>query len=153
MKKTIKLFGVVLAAAAMFAACVQDPEVKPSEKATTLSIEPATIEAEIAPNGPFDVQVKANGTWVVVNSLDWVTVEPNKGDGNATVQVTVDANEQDGVASAPRTGAISALIVSGSTVSSVAFWEGFTAGASWQAPKRTAPARRAPKSLIVFFIL
>lgn len=95
MKKTIKLFGVVLAAAAMFAACVQDSEVKPAEKATTLSIEPTTIEAEIAPNGPFDVQVKANGTWVVVNSLDWVTVEPNKGEGDATVQVTVAANEKD----------------------------------------------------------
>ena len=62
MKKTFKLFGVVLAAAAVFAACVKDPEVKPSQKATELSIEPATIEAEIAPNGPFDVQVKANGT-------------------------------------------------------------------------------------------
>ena len=107
MKKTIKLFGVVLAAAAMFAACVQDPEVKPSEKATTLSIEPATIEAEIAPNGPFDVQVKANGTWVVVNSLDWVTVEPNKGEGDATVQVTVAANEKDGEQLAPRSGEIS----------------------------------------------
>ena len=107
MKKTFKLFGVVLAAAAMFAACVQDPEVKPSEKATTLSIEPATIEAEIAPNGPFDVQVKANGTWVVVNSLDWVTVEPNKGEGDATVQVTVAANEKDGEQLAPRSGEIS----------------------------------------------
>ena len=107
MKKTIKLFGVVLAAAAMFAACVQDPEVKPSEKATTLSIEPTTIEAEIAPNGPFDVQVKANGTWVVVNSLDWVTVEPNKGEGDATVQVTVAANEKDGEQLAPRSGEIS----------------------------------------------
>ena len=107
MKKTIKLFGVVLAAAAMFAACVQDSEVKPAEKATTLSIEPATIEAEIAPNGPFDVQVKANGTWVVVNSLDWVTVEPNKGEGDATVQVTVAANEKDGEQLAPRSGEIS----------------------------------------------
>ena len=107
MKKTIKLFGVVLAAAAMFAACVQDQEVKPAEKATTLSIEPATIEAEIAPNGPFDVQVKANGTWVVVNSLDWVTVEPNKGEGDATVQVTVAANEKDGEQLAPRSGEIS----------------------------------------------
>ncbi len=107
MKKTIKLFGVVLAAAAMFAACVQDPEVKPSQKATELSIEPATIEAEIAPNGPFDVQVKANGTWVVVNSLDWVTVEPNKGEGDATVQVTVAANEKDGEQLAPRSGEIS----------------------------------------------
>ena len=107
MKKTIKLFGVVLAAAAMFAACVQDSEVKPAEKATTLSIEPTTIEAEIAPNGPFDVQVKANGTWVVVNSLDWVTVEPNKGEGDATVQVTVAANEKDGEQLAPRSGEIS----------------------------------------------
>ena len=106
MKKTFKLFGVVLAAAAMFAACVQDPEVKPAEKATTLSIEPAVIEAEIAPNGPFDVQVKANGTWVVVNSLDWVTVEPNKGEGDATVQVTVAANEKDGEQFAPRSGEI-----------------------------------------------
>ena len=107
MKKTFKLFGVVLAAAAVFAACVKDPEVKPSQKATELSIEPATIEAEIAPNGPFDVQVKANGTWVVVNSLDWVTVEPNKGEGDATVQVTVAANEKDGEQLAPRSGEIS----------------------------------------------
>ena len=107
MKKTFKLFGVVLAAAAVFAACVKDPEVKPSQKATELSIEPATIEAEIAPNGPFDVQVKANGTWVVVNSLDWVTVEPNKGEGDATVQVTVAANEKEGEQLAPRSGEIS----------------------------------------------
>ena len=107
MKKTFKLFGVVLAAAAVFAACVKDPEVKPSQKATELSIEPAAIEAEIAPNGPFDVQVKANGTWVVVNSLDWVTVEPNKGEGDATVQVTVAANEKEGEQLAPRSGEIS----------------------------------------------
>ena len=107
MKKTIKLFGALLAGAVLFGACLEDPAVKPSQKATELTVEPATIEAEIAPTGPVDVQITANGTWVVVNSLDWVTVEPNKGDGNTTVQVTVAANEQDGVASAPRTGEIS----------------------------------------------
>ena len=113
MKKTIKLFGALLAGAVLFGACQEDPAVKPSQKATELTVEPATIEAEIAPTGPVDVQITANGTWVIVNSLDWVTVEPNKGDGNATVQVTVDANEQDGVASAPRTGEISVVGAAG----------------------------------------
>ena len=113
MKKTIKLLGVLLAGAVLFGACQEDPEVKPSQKATELTVEPATIEAEIAPTGPVDVQIKANGTWVVLNSLDWVSVEPNKGDGNGTVQVTVAANEQDGVASAPRTGEISVVGAAG----------------------------------------
>ena len=113
MKKTIKLLGVLLAGAVLFGACQEDPEVKPSKKATELTVEPATIEAEIAPTGPVDVQIKANGTWVILNSLDWVSVEPNKGDGNGTVQVTVAANEQDGVASAPRTGEISVVGAAG----------------------------------------
>ena len=113
MKKTIKLLGVLLAGAVLFGACQEDPEVKPSQKATELTVEPATIEAEIAPTGPVDVQIKANGTWVILNSLDWVSVEPNKGDGNGTVQVTVAANEQDGVASAPRTGEISVVGAAG----------------------------------------
>ena len=107
MKKTIKLLGVLLAGAVLFGACQEDPAVKPSQKATELTVEPDTIKAEIALTGPVDVQIKANGTWVVVNSLDWVHVDPNKGDGNATVQVTVDANEQDGEQLAPRSGEIS----------------------------------------------
>ncbi|MBS7302079.1 MAG: hypothetical protein KIG19_02905, partial [Bacteroidales bacterium] len=63
MKKTIKLFGALLAGAVLFGACLEDPAVKPSQKATELTVEPDTIEAVIAPTGPVDVQIKANGTW------------------------------------------------------------------------------------------
>lgn len=82
------LFGTLcLVSASVFTGCSDDdekslvPELTASPETLTFSEETETVQT---------ISVKANCEWTVVKTdLDWATVEPMSGKGNATITVSV----------------------------------------------------------------
>ena len=85
MKKILALFAV---ASLVFAAC-NKPSV-PDE----FSLSKTEITAA-APEASFNIAVTANCAWTVSNSLDWVTVTPESGNGDGAISVKVSENTGD----------------------------------------------------------
>ncbi len=85
--KLKSFFGGLLAMAAI-AACEQpQPEVTP---ALDLNKTAAAISAD---GGAVEFEVTANVDWTADADQDWVSVDPQTGNGNAKVKATVAANE------------------------------------------------------------
>ena len=83
------LFGALLAMAAI-AACEQpQPEVTP---ALDLNKTAATVTAD---GGAVEFEVTANVDWTADADQDWVSVDPQTGNGNAKVKATVTPNETE----------------------------------------------------------
>ena len=87
-----KIYSILLSAAVCLmglAACTHDYPV--GEMARNISVAPDAQQTAAA-GQTFDVTVTADGAWVA-DTPDWISVTPANGEGNATVKVTVAANE------------------------------------------------------------
>ena len=87
-----KIYSILLSAAVCLmglAACTHDYPV--GEMARNISVAPDAQQTAAAGQS-FDVAVTADGAWVA-DTPDWISVTPANGEGNATVKVTVAANE------------------------------------------------------------
>lgn len=91
--KTIKFFLSAIACAALFVSCGEDKE-KP-EGIPALSVNPSEVTFDKA-EGSQTISVEANREWKASVEVDWITVNPAKGDASdkaQTVTVAVLANE------------------------------------------------------------
>ena len=80
--KKLKCLLFVAVVALAFAGCRKPVEVSFAENAK-----------EIAAVGEtFEVGLKSNGEWTVTTSVDWVSVAPSSGSGDATLTVMVQSN-------------------------------------------------------------
>ena len=80
--KKLKCLLFVAVVALAFAGCRKPVEVSFAENAK-----------EIAAAGEtFEVGLKSNGEWTVTTSVDWVSVAPSSGSGDATLTVMVQSN-------------------------------------------------------------
>ena len=110
MKKIFSMIGALLAGAAMFS-CTAPEETQPA-LGTTITVTPETIE-EVDGNGAtLQFEVTCDGQWMAMAS-EWITLDTAVGNGNTTVNVTVDAN-MDALApeelAAPRSGKITFMV-------------------------------------------
>lgn len=110
MKKIFSMIGALLAGAAMFS-CTAPEETQPA-LGTSISVTPETIE-EVDGNGAtLQFEVTCDGQWMAMAS-EWITLDTAVGNGNTTVNVTVDAN-MDVFApeelAAPRSGKITFMV-------------------------------------------
>ena len=70
-----------------------EPEPKPEpgkDPEATFSIDKTSVSFE-AKGGTASVSITSNTEWMAVG-LDWLTIEPSKGKGNATVTLTAAEN-------------------------------------------------------------
>lgn len=91
--KTSKFFLSAIACAALFVSCGEDKE-KP-EGIPALSVNPSEVTFDKA-EGSQTISVEANREWKASAEVDWITVNPAKGDASdkaQTVTVSVLANE------------------------------------------------------------
>lgn len=70
------------------AACAGDDNAQPS---VNLSINPAAVSLG-ADAESTDVGVNSNGSWSVATNVDWVSVSPQSGSGDASVTINAEAN-------------------------------------------------------------
>ena len=89
MKKIYNIILTTVVCLAGLAACTHDYPV--GEMARNISVAPDAQQTAAAGQS-FDVAVTADGAWVAYTP-DWISVTPANGEGNATVKVTVAANE------------------------------------------------------------
>lgn len=82
-----KIFYLILTSVALLASCK-----KPLPVETQFSLSEETLNFEAAA-ASFELQVTANKSWKVNGVESWLTVTPDKGDGDAVVSVSVKANE------------------------------------------------------------
>jgi hypothetical protein len=90
MKKILILTAGLLMTAAAFTGCKKDDEV-------ALNVQNAPATALVGAEGTtatFDVV--SNKSWTITSDAAWVTVSPNKGNGNAKITVTAAANTSPG---------------------------------------------------------
>ena len=89
MKKIYNIILTTVVCLAGLAACTHDYPV--GEMARNISVAPDAQQTAAAGQS-FDVAVTADGAWVA-DTPEWISVTPANGEGNATVKVTVAANE------------------------------------------------------------
>ena len=89
MKKIYNIILTTVVCLAGLAACTHDYPV--GEMARNISVAPDARQTAAAGQS-FDVAVTADGAWVA-DTPEWISVTPANGEGNATVKVTVAANE------------------------------------------------------------
>jgi uncharacterized protein (TIGR02145 family) len=90
-KKSMKNFltTVMLCAAigVWFAGCKEDnPEPK-----SELLVSPATLNAGAAA-GEYTLAITGNVDWAATTNVEWLTIEPATGNGNAAITITVEEN-------------------------------------------------------------
>jgi len=86
MKKSL----FILAAALTVFACSKDPE----QEQAAVSIEINATEASVeAAGGSTTITITANTAWAASSAVDWITVDPARGEGNGTLTLTVAENE------------------------------------------------------------
>lgn len=85
-------------------ACGDDDDAPPAP-AETLSVNVSDLSFT-AEGGTQSFNVAASGQWQVLGQPDWINVSPQKGQGDATVTVTINTTNLD---SAPRTATLTVL--------------------------------------------
>ncbi len=89
MKKIFNLLLTAIVCLGALASCTQDYVAGPMARNITVSPDNQKVAAS---GETFDVAVTADGAWAA-SAPEWISVEPAKGEGNATVKVTVAPNE------------------------------------------------------------
>ena len=92
--KSFFAFALVLGSALGFVACEpEDVEVgDPTVDVLTTSLNFAMEEGEQS------VEITSNADWKIdTEDVDWITVTPERGNGNATIQVAVSMNDSGDV--------------------------------------------------------
>lgn len=85
------MLNIFLAALMTVAACSK-PETGGSDtEKGTLTVSPTSQNVE-SNTPPFSVEIKSNKSWKSESDVPWINVSPSRGEGNATVQITVGAN-------------------------------------------------------------
>lgn len=92
--KSFFAFAMILGSALGFVACEQenvevgDPTVDVSTKSLNFAME----------EGEQSVEITSNADWKIdTEDVDWITVTPERGNGNATIQVAVSTNDSGDV--------------------------------------------------------
>ncbi|MBR5454452.1 MAG: hypothetical protein IKV60_01500, partial [Rikenellaceae bacterium] len=104
MKKYFLLFAAALVMGVT--ACVEPVEPTPDPIVPELSVDVESIEAEVA-GLDTEFNITSNVEWVVTADQEWISIDPNEGEGNSVVLVTVDKNKTYDV----REGAITIEVV------------------------------------------
>jgi uncharacterized protein (TIGR02145 family) len=81
---------VMFFSAAVFNSCKEDEE-EPLEK-PALTVSPATLDKAPAAGQTYTITVTANQAWTVKTSESFITVLPDKGNGNGSFVITVAEN-------------------------------------------------------------
>ena len=61
-------------------------------KVVELTVSPMAVSFETA-GGSNTVSVTCNDSWTVTSDADWITISPDKGDGNGSIKITAPENK------------------------------------------------------------
>ena len=95
--KSFFAVAMVLGAAMGFVSCTETNEPTAADPQVDLSVSTLNFTQE---EGSQTVDVTSNADWKVDNATDWVTVTPERGNGNKTLTVTVSMNNTGAVRTA-----------------------------------------------------